>query len=259
MLEIRDLKVIFEQNTVNEKIALDGLNLKLEDGDFLTVIGSNGSGKTTLLNAILGLVEKQAGTIILDNEDITKKPSHKIAKDVGVVFQNPLRGTAPNMSIEENLALSSAKGKFGVFSNGTSKKNKQKFREVLSTLNLDLENRLETNVALLSGGQRQALTLLMATNEKPKLLLLDEHTAALDPKTAANILSLTDKIVKEKKITTIMITHNVKDAINYGNKLVLLNEGKIKLYFDKEEKEKLTVEKILSLYNYNLSDTQIFN
>ena len=259
MLEIKDLKITFAKNTVNERTAIDGINLKLEDGDFLTIIGSNGSGKTTLLNAILGLVEKQEGTIILDNEDITKKPSHKIAKDVGVVFQNPLRGTAPNMSIEENLALSSAKGKFKLFSNGTSKKNKQKFKDALSTLNLDLDNRLETNVALLSGGQRQALTLLMATKEKPKLLLLDEHTAALDPKTAANILELTNNIVKEKKITTIMITHNVKDAINYGNKLVLLNEGKIKLSFNQEEKEKLTVEKILSLYNYNLPDTQMFN
>lgn len=259
MLEIKNLSVVFNEGTIDEKLALDDLSLKLEDGDFVSVIGSNGAGKSTLLNAILGICPLKNGTIILDNEDITSKPSHKRAKDIGIVFQNPLLGTAPNMTIQENLALASAKGKWDMFTKGTSKKSAEKNKIDLSSLNLGLEKRLNASVGTLSGGQRQALTLLMATLEKPKLLLLDEHTAALDPKTAEKVLSITDSIIKEKKITTIMITHNVKDALNYGNKLILLNQGKILMSFNEEEKKNLTIDKILSLYNYSLSDTQILN
>lgn len=258
MLDIINLKVIFNENTVDEKRALDGIDLHLDEGDFLTVIGSNGAGKSTLLNSILGLVETKSGEIRLDNEIITNKPSHKRARSIGVVFQNPLLGTAPNMTIEENLALVRAKGKWSMFARGTKKKNRDSLKEALKELNLNLEDRLDANVGLLSGGERQALTLLMATLESPKLLLLDEHTAALDPNTAQTILSLTEKIVTEKKITTIMITHNVKDALKYGNKLILMNNGKIMLSFDEQAKKELTIDRILSLYNNDLSDTQIF-
>lgn len=259
MLEINNLTVVFNEGSPDEKVALDDISLNLNDGDFVTVIGSNGAGKSTLLNAILGICPIKSGKIILDNEDITSKPSHKRAKDIGIVFQNPLLGTAPNMTIQENLALASAKGKWDMFTSGTSKKSMEKNKHDLSGLNLGLEDRLNSCVGTLSGGQRQALTLLMATLEKPKLLLLDEHTAALDPKTAEKVLSITKNIIDEKKICTIMITHNVKDALNFGNKLILLNQGKIMMMFDEEEKKNLTIEKILSLYNYSLSDTQILN
>lgn len=259
MLEIKDLSVVFNEGTVNEKVALSNVNFKLEDGDFVTVIGSNGAGKSTLLNAILGICASKSGQIILDGEDITNKPSHKRAKDIGIVFQNPLLGTAPNMTIQENLALAGAKGKWGMFSNGSNKKSVKRNSEILASLNLGLESRINANVGTLSGGQRQALTLLMATLESPKLLLLDEHTAALDPKTASLVLDITNNIIKEKKICTIMITHNVKDALNYGNKLMLLNHGNLMLFLNEEEKKKMTIDKILSLYNYDLSDTQILN
>ena len=257
MLEIKDLSVVFNEGTVNEKIALDNISLNIEDGDFITVIGSNGAGKSTLLNAILGLVPIKSGQIILDGEDITKKPSHKRAKDIGIVFQNPLLGTAPNMTIMENLALSNAKGKWSMFKNACNKKAREQIKEDLKKLDLDLENRLDANVGLLSGGQRQALTILMATKEQPKLLLLDEHTAALDPKTAQNILSLSDDIIKTKKISTIMITHNIKDALNYGNKLILMNQSKIIFTLNQEEKKEMTVEKIMSLFNNTLDDSQV--
>ena len=258
MLDIKDLTVIFNEGTVDEKKALDNFSLHLDKGDFLTVIGSNGAGKSTLLNSILGLIESKSGQIYLDNENITNQKSHKRASSIGVVFQNPLLGTAPNMTIEENLALARAKGKWSIFALGTSKKKRVQIEESIKALNLSLENRLDANVGLLSGGERQALTLLMATLETPKLLLLDEHTAALDPHTAVNTLELTDRIVKEKNITTIMITHNVKDALKYGNKLILMNAGKIIVSLSEEEKKNMTVEKILSLYNNTLADTQIF-
>ena len=257
MLEIKNLSVVFNEGTVNEKVALDNINLNIEDGDFITVIGSNGAGKSTLLNAILGLCPIKNGQILLDGEDITKKPSHKRAKDIGIVFQNPLLGTAPNMTIMENLALSNAKGKWSMFRNACNKKARESIKEDLKKLNLDLEERLDANVGTLSGGQRQALTILMATKEQPKMLLLDEHTAALDPKTAENILTLSDDIIKSKHISTIMITHNIKDALKYGNKLILMNQAKIILSLNKEEKEQMTVEKILSLYNYTLDDSQV--
>ena len=259
MLDVKNLTVVFNEGTLDEKVALDDMSLNLEDGDFVTVIGSNGAGKSTLLNAILGICPIKSGKIILDNEDITFKPSHKRAKDIGIVFQNPLLGTAPNMTIQENLALAGARGKWDMFTSGTSKRSIEKNKAELSSLDLGLEERLNVSVGTLSGGQRQALTLLMATLEKPKLLLLDEHTAALDPKTAEKVLSITKRIIEEKKITTIMITHNVKDALSYGNKLILLNNGKILKSFNEEEKKKLTIEEILSLYNYSLSDTQILN
>ena len=248
MLKITDLQKTFNPGTVNAKTALDGLDLHLKDGDFVTVIGGNGAGKSTLLNAIAGVWKPDYGTIEIDGVDVTNMPEHKRAQFLGRVFQDPMKGTAPDMEIAENLAIAARRGTKRKFVWGVRKAEREKYREMLADLELGLEDRLSAKVGLLSGGQRQAVTLLMASLSKPKLLLLDEHTAALDPKTAAKVLALTDKIVTENKLTTLMITHNMKDAITHGNRLIMMHEGKIIIDVEGEEKQMLTVEDLLALF-----------
>ena len=245
MLEIKNVTKIFNPGTVNEKLALDNFSLTLEDGDFVTVIGGNGAGKSTMMNAIACVWPVDAGKIIIDGVDVTKLPEHKRAKYLGRVFQDPMTGTAATMGIEENLALAKRRGHGRTLRAGISRKEREEYRELLKILDLGLEDRLTSKVGLLSGGQRQALTLLMATLQKPKLLLLDEHTAALDPKTAAKVLETTEFIVQRDQLTTLMITHNMRDAIAHGNRLIMLNEGRIILDIRGEEKKKLTVEDLL--------------
>ena len=249
MLKITNLQKTFNPGTVNAKTALDGLNLHIKEGDFVTVIGGNGAGKSTLQNAIAGVWKPDYGTIEIDGQDVTGMPEHKRAAFLGRVFQDPMKGTAPDMEIQENLCIASKRGLKRRFIRGVRKSNKEYYRELLKTLDLGLEDRLSTKVGLLSGGQRQALTLLMASMEKPKLLLLDEHTAALDPKTAAKVLEITDKIVTENHLTTLMITHNMRDAITYGNRLVMMHEGRIVVDVSGEEKKHLTVEQLLNLFS----------
>ena len=249
MLELKNIGKTFNPGTVNEKIALEGVNLYLDDGDFATIVGSNGAGKSTLFNAIAGEFIADTGTITLAGKDITFLPDYKRSKAIGRMFQDPLRGTAPHMTIEENLALAflRASGHTSPFSRIT-KKDRDLFAEKLSELGLGLENRMKQPVGLLSGGQRQALTLLMATMNKPKLLLLDEHTAALDPKTALKVLTLSAKIVEENHLTTMMITHNMKDAIKYGNRLIMMHEGHIIYDVSGEEKKNLHVSDLLAKF-----------
>ena len=242
MLKIEHISKTFNPGTVNEKQAIRDLSLNLEKGDFATIIGSNGAGKSTLFNAICGDFLTDSGVIMLDGQDITFMPQHVRAKTIGRLYQDPMRGTAPGMTIEENLALAAGKG--GWLSH-VSRQEKERFHEELKLLDIGLEKRMTQPVGLLSGGQRQALTLLMATMNPPKLLLLDEHTAALDPKTAAKVLETTDMIVNRDHLTTIMITHNMKDAIAHGNRLIMLMDGKIILDIKGEEKKKLTVEDLL--------------
>ena len=245
MLEIQNIYKTFNAGTVNEKHALNGVSLKLEDGDFVTVIGGNGAGKSTMLNAIAGVWPVDEGKIIIDGVDVTKLSEHKRAKYLGRVFQDPMTGTAATMMIEENLALAKRRGCHRTLRPGIKSSEREEYRELLKILDLGLEDRMTSKVGLLSGGQRQALTLLMATLKKPKLLLLDEHTAALDPKTAAKVLDTTEKIVKRDHLTTLMITHNMKDAIAHGNRLIMMKDGKIILDIRGEEKKKLTVEDLL--------------
>ena len=245
MLQMNNIYKTFNVGTVNEKTALRNLSLTLEDGDFVTVIGGNGAGKSTMLNAIAGTWPVDNGSIVIDGIDVTKLPEYKRAKFLGRVFQDPMTGTAATMEIEENLALAMRRGESRTLRKGIKEKERQQYREMLATLGLGLEDRMTSKVGLLSGGQRQALTLLMATLKKPKLLLLDEHTAALDPKTAAKVLETTDMIVNRDHLTTIMITHNMKDAIAHGNRLIMLLDGKIILDIKGEEKKKLTVEDLL--------------
>ena len=249
MLELSNIYKVFNPNTVNEKIALKNLSLTLNDGDFVTVIGGNGAGKSTMLNAIAGVWRVDAGSITIDGVDVTAMPEHRRAKFLGRVFQDPMMGTAAGMNIEENLALAARRGKSRGLGWGIRKAERAEYREKLAMLELGLENRMTTKVGLLSGGQRQALTLLMATLQRPKLLLLDEHTAALDPKTAAKVLSLTDRIVNENKLTTVMITHNMKDAIAHGNRLIMMHEGRVILDISGEEKKKLTVDDLLAKFS----------
>lgn len=248
MLELKNIHKTFNPGTVNEKKALNGLNLTLNEGDFVTVIGGNGAGKSTMLNAIAGVWFIDEGSIMIDGVDVTKLPEHKRAKYLGRVFQDPMTGTAATMEIQENLALAARRGKFRSLKSGISSKEISYFKEKLSILDLGLENRMTSKVGLLSGGQRQALTLLMATLVKPKLLLLDEHTAALDPKTAAKVLDTTEKIVTADNITTIMITHNMKDAIAHGNRLVMMHEGNIIYDVAGEEKKNLKVSDLLAKF-----------
>ena len=245
MLELKNIYKTFNAGTVNEKMALRGLNLTLEDGDFVTVIGGNGAGKSTMLNAIAGVWPVDQRQILIGDADVTKLPEYKRAKYLGRVFQDPMTGTAATMEIQENLALSLRRGDSRTLKAGITKKEHAKYREMLATLGLGLEDRMTSKVGLLSGGQRQALTLLMATLEKPKLLLLDEHTAALDPKTAAKVLQTTDMIVNRDNLTTLMITHNMKDAIAHGNRLIMMMDGNIILDIRGEEKKKLTVADLL--------------
>lgn len=248
MLEIRNVTKVFNAGTVNEKVALDKFSLTLEDGEFVTVIGGNGAGKSTMMNAIAGVWPVDEGQILIGGEDVTHLPEHKRAAFLGRVFQDPMTGTAATMGIEENLALAMRRGKRRTLKVGITKKEREKYYELLKILGLGLEDRMTTKVGLLSGGQRQALTLLMATLQKPKLLLLDEHTAALDPKTALKVLETTEYIVNKDKLTTLMITHNMKDAITYGNRLIMLMEGRIILDIKGEEKKKLTVEELLHMF-----------
>lgn len=248
MLELKNIVKIFNAGTVNEKVALNDFSLTLDDGDFVTVIGGNGAGKSTMLNAVAGAFPVDGGQIIIDGTDVTKLPEHKRAKYIGRVFQDPMMGTAGDMWVEENLAIADRRGKSRGLKWAITKKDREKYRVALTELGLGLENRLTTKMKLLSGGQRQAVTLLMAAMEKPKLLLLDEHTAALDPKTAAKVLEITDRIVAENHLTTLMVTHNMKDAIAHGNRLIMLNSGRVILDVSGEEKKNLTVEALLGAF-----------
>ena len=248
MLELKNIYKTFNPGTINEKRALNGLNLKLNEGDFVTVIGGNGAGKSTMLNAVAGTWPVDEGQILIDNIDVTKLSEHKRATYLGRVFQDPMTGTAATMGIEENLALAKRRGKSRLLRSGITKAEREEYHELLKILGLGLEDRLTSKVGLLSGGQRQALTLLMATLKKPQLLLLDEHTAALDPKTAAKVLEITDMIVNRDHLTTMMITHNMRDAITHGNRLIMMMEGKIILDIQGEEKKKLTVKNLLDQF-----------
>ena len=249
MLTLNNISKTFFKNTVNEKKALDNINLHLNDGDFVSILGTNGAGKSTLFNAICGTFLPDVGNVFLGGKMITGLDEHKTAKFIGRMFQDPLKGTAPNMTIEENLSLAYSKGGRTAFSLGVRKKDKVFFKEILSTLNLGLEDRLKTKVGLLSGGQRQALTLLMATITTPKLLLLDEHTAALDPATAKKVLKLTEDIVSKDKITTLMITHNIANALSLGNRTIMMDNGKIVLDISGGERADMTAEGLLKLYS----------
>ena len=249
MLELKNISKTFYPGTVNAKTALNNLNLKLNPGDFVTVIGGNGAGKSTMLGAIAGNVQVDSGSVIIDGQDVTRLPEYKRAAFLGRVFQDPMMGTAPTMQIEENLALAARRGQRRGLKWGITKTERADYRELLKTLELGLEDRMTAKVGLLSGGQRQALTLLMAALKQPKLLLLDEHTAALDPKTAAKVLELSDRIVEENSLTTLMITHNMKDAIAHGNRLIMMDAGRIVLDIAGEDKKKLTVADLLALFS----------
>lgn len=248
MLEIKNIFKTFNIGTVNEKAALRGVNLTLEDGDFVTMIGSNGAGKSTLLNAVAGVWPVDSGNIVIDGEDITSLPEHKRAAFLGRVFQDPMTGTAATMQIDENMALAARRGKKRGLRSNLTHAEREQFHEMLKILGLGLEDRMTSKVGLLSGGQRQALTLLMATLQKPKLLLLDEHTAALDPKTAAKVLEITSNIVAEKKLTAMMVTHNMKDALRMGNRLIMMDSGRIVVDVRDKEKESLTKNDLLELF-----------
>ena len=245
MIELKNIRKTFHPGTVNEKCALSGVDLRLEDGDFVTIIGSNGAGKSTLLNAVAGVWPLDAGSIVLDGRDITGLPEHRRAAFLGRVFQDPMTGTAADMQMEENLALAARRGRRRGLRWEVTRAERARYREILAPLGLGLEDRLATKVGLLSGGQRQALTLVMATLRKPALLLLDEHTAALDPKTAQKVLELSDRIIAENRLTALMVTHNMNDAIAHGNRLIMMNEGKIIFDCAGPEKKSLTVEELL--------------
>ena len=251
MLKIRNLYKTFNPGTINEKQALAGLNLDLAPGDFVTVIGGNGAGKSTMLNAISGVWKPDYGTIQIDGVDVTNLPAFKRASLLCRVFQDPMKGTAPDMEIAENLAIADRRGKKRALVWGCTRADREKYRALLSQLELGLEDRLSTKVGLLSGGQRQAVTLLMAALNKPKLLLLDEHTAALDPKTAAKVLEITDKLVCENGLTTLMVTHNMHDAIAHGNRLIMMHEGRVVVDVSGEQKKQLTIEQLLQLFEAN--------
>lgn len=257
MLNILDIHKTFNPGTINEKVALNGVNLHLEEGDFCTIIGGNGAGKSTMLNAVAGVWPVDQGVILLDGQNITGVPEHKRAAYLGRVFQDPMTGTAATMEIQENLALAARRGKSRTLNWGITKQEKEKYHELLKILELGLEDRLTSKVGLLSGGQRQALTLLMATLQKPKLLLLDEHTAALDPKTAEKVLHVTDKIIAENQLTALMVTHNMKDAIVHGNRLIMMHEGKVILNISGEQKKKLTIADLM--HQFEIASGEEFN
>ena len=248
MLEIKDVHKTFNPGTINEKKALNGLNLTLNDGDYVTIIGGNGAGKSTMLNMITGVFPVDSGSILIDGEDITNLPEHKRDRYFGRVFQDPMTGTAADMQIEENMALAARRGKRRTLGFGIKKAERETYKELLATLDLGLENRLTSKVGLLSGGQRQAITLLMATLQHPKLLLLDEHTAALDPKTAAKVLDISDKIIMENHLTALMVTHNMKDAIAHGNRLIMMHEGRVIYDVSGEAKKNLKVSDLLAKF-----------
>ena len=254
MLILQNIRKTFHAGTVNQKVALDDVSLTLNDGDFVTVIGGNGAGKSTLLNTIAGTFPVDSGSITIDGEDITLLPEQKRARFLGRVFQDPMMGTAADMWLEENLALAAQRGERRGLKWSISSADREKFRRLLAELDLGLEERLSSKVGLLSGGQRQALTLLMATMKRPRLLLLDEHTAALDPKTAAKVLALSDRFVEEGRLTTLMVTHNMKDAIAHGNRLIMMNAGKIVLDISGEEKKRLTVDDLLHAFTLSTAE-----
>ncbi len=248
MLDIKNVEKTFNPGTINEKKALCDISLHLDKGDFVTVIGGNGAGKSTMLNMVAGVYPVDHGRVVIDGVDVTRLPEYKRAKYLCRVFQDPMTGTAADMQIEENLALAARRGKRRTLRPGITAKERAEYRELLKILGLGLENRLTAKVGLLSGGQRQALTLLMATLMSPKVLLLDEHTAALDPKTAKKVLEITDEIVARNNLTTLMITHNMHDAIQYGNRLIMMHEGRIVVDVRGEEKKQLTIEQLLQLF-----------
>ena len=256
MLDVTGVRKTFNAGTVNEKTALWGLDLHLDDGDFVTVIGGNGAGKSTLLNAIAGVWPVDEGSISIGGVDVTHLAEHKRAKYIGRVFQDPMMGTAASMQIEENLALAARRGQRRTLKRGITAKERGEYKEMLKLLDLGLEDRLTAKVGLLSGGQRQALTLLMATLRRPDLLLLDEHTAALDPKTAAKVLEATERVVRKDNLTTLMITHNMRDAIDHGNRLIMMFEGKIVLDISGEDKKHLTVEDLLAKFGQTTGSTE---
>ncbi len=248
MLDLVQVRKTFNPKTVNEKVALNGLSFHMNDGDFVTVIGGNGAGKSTMLNAIAGVWPIDSGTISIDGTDVTRLSEHRRAALLGRVFQDPMTGTAATMQIEENLALAARRGEKRTLKIGITREERRAYRDKLAALGLGLEDRMTAKVGLLSGGQRQALTLLMATLKKPKLLLLDEHTAALDPRTAAKVLELSEQIVTENSLMTLMVTHNMRDAIRYGNRLIMMHEGRIILDISGEEKKHLTVEMLMDAF-----------
>lgn len=255
MLELQNISVIFNQGTVNEKVALSDVSLKLDKGDFVTIIGSNGAGKSTLFQTISGAVETTQGKVILNGQDLSGMPEYQRSRFIGRLFQDPLKGTAPSMTIEENLSLASQRGqhfRLTLFSH----KHKQEMKEALAQLDLGLEDRLDTKVGTLSGGQRQALTLMMATYVTPELLLLDEHTAALDPKTAQKVLAISSKLVSDHQITTLMITHNMEDALKYGNKTMIMKDGKILAMIEGKQRKNMSVDELIHLYS---SSTKEYN
>ena len=257
MLKLENVWKTFNPGTVNEKVALRSLNLEMREGDFVTVIGGNGAGKSTMLNAIAGVFGVDSGTISIDGVNVTALPEYKRAAYIGRVFQDPMMGTAATMQIEENLALAARRGKTRTLRPGITRAERESYQEQLKILGLGLENRMTAKVGLLSGGQRQALTLLMATLQRPKLLLLDEHTAALDPKTAAKVLEATQRIVEKNNLTTLMITHNMRDAIAYGNRLIMMYDGNIVVDVSGEEKKNLTVEQLLNLFSQASGSTEV--
>ncbi len=258
MLEIRNVNKTFNEGTINEKQVLFDLSLTLNDGDFVTVIGGNGAGKSTMLNIVAGAYSVDDGQILIDGEDVTNLPEYKRAKYIGRVFQDPRMGTASDMWVEENMSIADSRGHNRGVRWAITSRDRERYREQLKLLDLGLENRLTTKMGLLSGGQRQAITLLMAAMKKPKLLLLDEHTAALDPKTAGKVLEITDKLVTENKLTALMVTHNMRDAIAHGNRIIMMNAGKIILDISGEEKKKLTVEELLAQFS-KLSGAEFSN
>ena len=254
MLRIENVRKVFNAGTMDEKAAIDGISLSLKKGDFVTIIGSNGAGKTTLLNLVAGTVIPDTGSIYIDAENVTQMPEHKRAKFLGRIFQNPLTGTAASMTIEENLGMADLRGKPRTLAWGVTKSRRKHYRRLLLEMELGLENRLKQSVSLLSGGQRQSLTLLMATLSIPKLLLLDEHTAALDPKTARRVMQLTQKIIDQNHLTAMMVTHNMDQAIRYGNRLVMLHEGKIRMDIQGAEKKSFTVQDAVKKFGSTLKD-----
>jgi putative ABC transport system ATP-binding protein len=254
MIRLEGITKIFNKGTIDEKVAVDGIDLHVGKGEFVTVIGSNGAGKTTVLNLSAGTFAPDEGDIFIDDSRVTNLAEHKRARYLGRVFQNPLMGTAASMTIEENLAMADLRGKPRTLRWGVSKARRNYYREILEMLGLGLEHRLKDSVSLLSGGQRQSLTLVMVTLSLPKLLLLDEHTAALDPKTAQLVMDITQKIVEENNLTTVMVTHNMQQAIRYGNRMIMLHEGRIQYDVQGEEKKALTVEEVVRRFGAELKD-----
>ena len=259
MLTLKEITKIFNQGTQDEKRALDDLTLEVEEGDFITIIGSNGAGKTTLLNIIAGTEQPDQGQVKVDGQDVTSWPDFQMAKFISRVFQSPTMGTAGEMSIEDNLCMAELRGKKRGLSWGVTKGRRTAYTEVLKVLDLGLENRLKQSVSLLSGGQRQSLTLLMTTLTLPRLLLLDEHTAALDPRTAAKVMDLTDSMIRKNRLTALMVTHNMNQALKYGNRMVMLHQGKIQLDIKGDEKQKLTVAEIVAEFGQTLKDETLLS